>query len=192
MEEPKASETIINVDKNDIKYDNYELYFYAYNYNMNEYYMNNVVSKYINFDEYFEYLELDITCKVFDDVTIKYPDENITLDYQVVDYKENENNEPISGGLWKVAKTKPTEFNYINWSELKKWENTNIENILISYVNGKGYIKISKQRFKNLFNIDLTHIKYGNFTDEQFKLLNLNDPLISPYNRFQYWINLNV
>ena len=182
----------INVDKNDIKYDNYELYFYAYNYNMNEYYMNNVVSKYINFDEYFEYLELDITCKIFDDVTIKYPDENITLDYQVVDYRENENNEPISGGLWKVAKTKPTEFNYINWSEPKKWENTNIENILISYVNGKGYIKISKQRFKNLFNIDLTHIKYGNFTDEQFKLLNLNDPLISPYNRFQYWINLNV
>jgi hypothetical protein len=62
----------------------------------------------------------------------------------------------------------------------------------MSYINGQGYIKITKQHFKNITGVNLDDIKYGNLSDEQFRMLKLNDPLISPFNRFQYWINLKV
>jgi hypothetical protein len=182
----------LNINKSDIYYDEYKLYFYTKSYDLYNTYLSKIIPSYIDFDEYFTYIELNVSCKVYDDVSIKIEDEEYLLNYEVTNYKEDENFNPISGALWKVIDEKPSNFNYINWTNPENWENTKRENILMSYINGKGYLKISKQRFKNLFNVDLDWIKSGNFTDEDFKKLKLNNPIISPYERFQYWMNLKV
>lgn len=182
----------LDIKESDIYYDEYELYYYAKTYNLYNTYFSQVIPKYIDFDKYFVFIELDITCMVKDNVSEKIENEDISLDYVISDYKEDENNNPISGCLWKLVDSKPKEYNYIEWSKPKEWYNTDTENELISYINGHGYLKISKQRFKNLFNVDLDYIKYGNLDDAEFKMLKLNDPIVSPYERFQYWMNIKM
>lgn len=182
----------LNINEDEIYHDEYELYYYVKSHRLDSTYFSELIPKYINFDEFFTYIKLNISCKAYDDVSVKVDNEDILLDYEIVQYQEDENNVPISGGLWEVVNEKPNEFNYITWTHPTKWINTNNENVLMGYINGTGYIKISKNRFKNLFNVDLNYITYGNFTTEQFKSLKLNDPIISPYERFQYWMNLKV
>jgi hypothetical protein len=182
----------LDIKESDIYYDEYELYYYAKTYNLYNTYFSQIIPKYIDFDKYFVFIELDITCMVKDNVSEKIKNEDILLDYVVSDYKEDENNNPISGCLWKLVDSKPKEYNYIEWSKPEEWYNTDTENELISYINGHGYLKISKQRFKNLFKVDLDYIKYGNLDDTEFKMLKLNDPIVSPYERFQYWMNIKM
>ena len=178
------------IDSKDIKIDKYGIYYYGYTYNLSDSFLSNIISNHIDIDSYFTYLKLDITCKVFDDISLKIEDEDTLLDYEVLPYQIKDDKK--IGGLWEVVEEIPKEFNYISWNQPTDWENTNQENILMSYINGQGYIKITKQHFKNITGINLDDIKYGNLSDEQFKMLKLNDPLISPFNRFQYWINLKV
>jgi hypothetical protein len=178
------------IDSKDIKIDKYGIYYYGYTYNLKDSFLSNIISNHINIDSYFTYLKLDITCKVFDDISLKIEDEDTLLDYEVLPYQIKDDKK--IGGLWEVVEEIPKEFNYISWNQPSDWENTNQENILMSYINGQGYIKITKQHFKNITGVNLDDIKYGNLSDEQFRMLKLNDPLISPFNRFQYWINLKV
>ena len=78
------------------------------------------------------------------------------------------------------------EENYINWTPTSNWENlNNQENILKISLSGFGYSKISKERLKNLMNINIESNISGLLENNQFKLLNLNQPQIQPFERLQ-------
>lgn len=171
------------IDYNDIVIDEYKLYYYGYVYNLNQNIVSkNIISKYIDIESYFTYIELNLQCFVIDDVSTKIENDEALLDYEIIECK------------WRVIEKKDAiTYNYINWTQPSNWENTNIPNVLKSYINGTGNIKMTKQHFMNITNIIIDeNNNSGTLTKEQFKKMNLNEPMVSPYNRFQYWINLKL
>ena len=139
----------------------------------------------------FYYLTLTVKCFFIDDLTIKYENEDDTLNtytFESCSYQVNNTTNKVN-----------FNFNNITWIEISHDQNqiTNwynmpgLENVLGLSLSGTAIVRISKQRFKSLTNIDLTkaekNVNY-NLTNNEFELLKLNKPIVYPFERLQNWL----
>ena len=176
----------------DLHQDEYGLYYWINDFSIVS---HNQIEKIKNFiKDQFYYLNLSIRGFVTDDLTIKYEKDDDLL-----------NTFTFESCIYKVSKTTNKinfNYNHITWNELPSpkqnavtnWYNEsdseNATNILKLSLLGTAIIRISKQKFKAIFNIDLDEANKNtdySLTQEQFELLKLNKPIIYPFERLQNW-----
>ena len=169
----------LQCEREDIYNDEYELFFYVSSFNLYDWYCERFKSF---IDSHFIALNLwKIKATAYDDVTVREVES--PLDYSITECK------------WKIEDSIPTTMNKLSWSYENLWEPTTEENKVKFTSTGKGFVRISKKHFMDITRLTESEIasnKFGKFTDEEFKALNLNGPKISPFNRLDSWMNLQI
>ena len=169
----------LQITDDKINVDEYKLYYWIDLQNLDYSTYYNIVNQITDIESYYVYINLSIIGKIYDDVSLPISEDDI-LYWDVIDIEFN------------VLPKKSDKFNHINWNINGDWKNKdNIQNLLYTEISGEGIIKITKQHFKNATNIDLDQYssnQNNHLTKEQLIKLNINEPNLSPYNRFQYWL----
>lgn len=167
-----------------INKDEHELFYWANIENNDIEFFYRDAKRFINIENYFVYLKIDINGKIYDNVTFPINNEinhNFLNDFTGLGFLIEECN-------YKKVNSSD-EINHVNWQHDTKWSNyLNRKNILMSNISGTGIFKISYKRFKNITNIDLHGSDNGTITSDQIFKIGINEPDVKPYNRFQYWL----
>ena len=172
----------LSISNDRINTDPYNLYYWIDIQDCDSSFFYNITNQLTEIEKFYTYISLSIDGKIYDDVS-QIITENDKLEWSVTD------------STFAVLTEKPNKANNINWNVKNEWKNKdNIQNLLYADISGEGIIKITKQHFKNATNIDLDQFssnQSNHLTKNQLIKLNINEPQISPYNRFQYWLRSN-
>ncbi len=168
----------ISCNDKDIR-DEHELYFYVDTFNLYAW----SYTRYRDIiEKYFIYIKIDADVNGCDNVG-----------QQVFDPDETIDTFDILNCTWQKW-TRTNKFNYIDWN-IGEWESVNTEddNDIMINATGSGVIRVSRKHFENITNANLDVDESGELVDiEQFKDLHINLPVIKKYNRFQYWLGINL
>lgn len=165
----------LDVKDNDIHIDEYELYYWINLQNCDLSIFYKTVNYLTQIESFYSYIDLSINGYVYDDVSVPI-NEDDDLNYTLSNIRFN-----------KVSYS--SNVNFIKWEQLNDWRNyNNTQNLLYTEIIGTGTIKITKQHFKIITNIDIDSQSLGTLTTEQLLKLNINKPKLQLYNRFQYWL----
>ena len=173
----------IKCKKEDIKHDEYELFYWIDAYDAYPWMLEKLRS---TVSEHFVKVEFyDIRAKAYDDVSIRIEDFSKSLDYQIEQCR------------WKLAKSSSASFaqvGKIEWSEPSGWKNVDPEtaNIIEAETTGYGIVEVSRRHLE-LVTGSVSLEEGGELTDEQFKSFRvLNGPEVSPFQRLQYFLEIEV
>ena len=175
----------------DFHQDEYGLYFWVNTFSIVSHTQIEKIKNFIK--DQFYYLHLSIRGFFIDDLTVKYENEDDTLNtftFESCSYQIHHTTDKINfnfNNISWVELPSPNQNSITNWYN----ESPNIENILKLSLSGSAIIRISKQKFKSLLNIDLSRLEENtnySLTKEQFELLKLNKPIIYPFERLQNWL----
>ena len=171
----------IKCKQEDIHKDEYGLYFYIDNFELNEWQLSKF--KKIE-DENFVYVNLDkIKAFAVDDVSSPEMKKELAC--------------TISSCSWKLVEPTNLARSYVDWNydsvwmPMKKKDKASLNKVQLTVI-GKCALRISKRHFFNATGIDLDKISSGNLSDEQFRMLNLNMPKISSYTRLQHFLGVEL
>lgn len=174
----------LKISNNDVNSEQYELFYWANIENHDSMFFYNDLKKYIEIENYFSYVKFYIEGYIYDNVSLPITNE----------LNENFFNDMTGLGFdysscrYEVVE-KVDNVNFIDWNDQINWSNyNNLQNILKAPINGEGIFKISKQRFKNITNIDLNEFSNGILNIIFLDKFGINKPDVSPFNRFQYWL----
>lgn len=163
-----ALKTWLNVNESDINEDEYELFYWVNinlfnkNFIFNE--MNDIINK--NIEPYYYYVSLDLTYNAI-----------YNIDTNTLSIK-------LKNCVFNILE-EPNDCITI-WNQQSDWSSTEKLNNVISYINGNAIIKITKERFKYITNMNLDQIATGFLTNENVKELNIKEPEFKSLNTFKY------
>ena len=175
-----AIKSWISCRDEDIKHDQYELFYWidiynAYNWTLEK--LKGTVASFFTFIELY-----DIKAKAYDDVSVKIEDYDSRLDYTIERCRWRQ----LNGYAGSIGK--------ITWTEPTSWKNTDpsLPNKIEAEVEGYGVVKVSKRHLE-LVTGSVSFEEGGELTDEQFKAFSiLNGPEVSPFARLQYFLEAEM
>ena len=167
----------INCNDRDIR-NKHEVYFYVDTFNLYSWYyakFRDIIEK------HFIYVKIDA------DV---YGEDNVNS--PISNNNDNVESFTIQTCTWQKW-TRTNKFNHIDWN-VDEWESAGTEdnNDIMINATGSGVIRVSKKHFEQVIGGDINEIEEHDLDKTQLEDLHVNMPIIPKYNRFQYWLGIDL